>query len=145
MAFTYDDALSTDRDKVRFRIKDTQENAGPRSDGRNFSDNEIAFVLTDEGTVTAAIAHLFEILRAEWASVAMSDKEGDSTIDAKQVTKEYKDLAEEWRAKPGGSSGSGLSSYGLNYRGIDDSGEAIEPMFQRKQFGNEIIDWDASD
>jgi len=35
-----------------------------------------------------------------------------------------------------------LLTYGLGCRLTDDSGDKIEPMFQRKQFGNTIVDWD---
>lgn len=34
------------------------------------------------------------------------------------------------------------TTFGLNYRSTDDSGDPIEPIFQRKQFGNNNIDWD---
>lgn len=105
MSFTYNEALTTDRDKVRFRIGDTQANAGPRPDKRNFSDAEIAFVLSEEGSrVNGAIAHSFEILASEWTAWALRDKEGETEIDAKEVSSYYSELALTWRAKLGGSS-----------------------------------------
>lgn len=104
MAFTYDDTLETDRDNIRFRAGDTQQNAGPRPDKRNFSDAEIAAVLSDENTVTATVAALFEILASEWSSFALSEKNDEIWMDAKDTADEYRKRAEEWRAKPGGSS-----------------------------------------
>lgn len=112
MAFTYSDALTTDRDKIRLRIGDTQQNAGPRPDKRNFSDAEIAFILSDEGSVVnAAIAHAFEILAAEWTAYAISETEGEASYDAKEVASEFRKQAESWRNKPGGGSETESSSY----------------------------------
>lgn len=34
---------------------------------------------------------------------------------------------------------------GLACRTVDDAGDDIQPMFQRKQFGNEVLDWDVDD
>lgn len=101
---TYDDSFSTDRDKVRFRVGDTQQNIGPRPDKRNFSDEEIAFALSEEDSrVNGAIAHLFEILANEWAAYALMDKRDVITRDAKEVAKNYREQAAIWRAKPGGA------------------------------------------
>ncbi|GIK36563.1 MAG: hypothetical protein BroJett011_03960 [Chloroflexota bacterium] len=110
MAFTYDETLATDRDKVRFRTGDTQQTAGPRPDKRNFSDAEIAAVLDDEDDrVNGAIASIFETLASEWTAWALVDKEGEAQIDAKEVAKGYREQAKIWRAKPGGSSEAGRS------------------------------------
>lgn len=104
MAFTYSDTLSTNRDKIRLRVGDTQQNAGPRPDKRNFSDAEITFVLAEESTVNASIAHIFEILANEWAAYAISEREGDVNFDAKEVADEFRKQAVIWRNKPGGAS-----------------------------------------
>ncbi len=140
MSFYYNDALTEDRDKVRLDIGDTQENTGPRPDKRNFSDEEIAFLLTDEGSVVGAIGHAFEILAAEWESYSIQEREGEISYDAKQKAQDYDKRAEKFPHKSGGLS----SLFGLNYRSTDDSGTDIEPMFQRKQFDNEIVDWDVT-
>jgi len=140
MAFTYDEALTTDRDKVRLRIGDTQVNAGPRPDKRNFSDAEVSFLLSDEGTVSGAIGQSFEILAAEWESYSISEREGEVNYDAKNKAQDYDKRAKKYPHKLGGLD----STFGLNYRATDDSGDDIEPMFQRKQFENEIIDWDVA-
>ena len=102
MAITYLDALSTDRDKVRLQIGDTQQDAGPRPDKRNFSDAEISFFVSDEGSVNGAIAKAFEILVAEWTPYALSEREADVAYDAKELVDKYRILAKEWRDKTGG-------------------------------------------
>jgi len=100
MAFFYDDALTENRDKVRFSLGDTERNRGPRPDGRNFSDAEIAYLLTAESDVVdAAIAFGFETLRDEWASFSVSEKEGDVSFDAKKVRDDYDKAASHWRKK----------------------------------------------
>ncbi len=109
MTFTYSDALTTDRDKIRLRTKDTQANEGPRPDNRNFSDEEITFILTEESTVTASIAHTFEILTSEWTPFSMSQKDGAASFNARKLADDYRELALEWRNKPGGSADALLS------------------------------------
>jgi len=104
MSFSYQDTLATNRDKVRFRVGDTQEDAGPRPDKRNFSDAEIVFVLSEEDSrVNGAIAHTFEILAAEWSAYALSEREGEVAFDAKEVANNYRAEAAMWRLKPGGA------------------------------------------
>jgi len=106
MAFTYSDSIAIDRDKVRLRAGDTVENEGPRPDGRNFSDGELDFILTDEGSVTAALAQVFEILRAEWAQVFGSEREGEVVQQANDNVEYYTELAKAYRARAR-TSGSG--------------------------------------
>ncbi len=102
MAYSYDDALTADRDQIRLRIGDTVEDSGPRPDGRNFADAEIAFILSEEGSVTAAIAHCFEILAAEWSQVPSTDREGNTTIVSDKNVEYFQGLATKWRRKAGG-------------------------------------------
>lgn len=104
MTFNYSDTLTSDQDKIRFRIGDTQANAGPRPDRRNYSNEEIAFILTEETEVNASIAHCFEILSSEWTSFSLSETGAQASFNAKGVADEYSDLASEWRKKPGGAS-----------------------------------------
>jgi hypothetical protein len=104
MTFTYSDALTTNRDKVRLRTGDTQKAAGPRPDKRNFTDEEITFILSDESaSVNGAIAQTFEILANEWAAWALDEREGEVEIDAKEVAENFRKQAALWRTKPGGA------------------------------------------
>ncbi len=105
MAFTYNEDFTTDRDQVRLKTGDTQADAGPRPDKRNFSDAEIVQVLSEESAeVNGAIANIFEILANEWAAWAIQEREGEISMDAKEVAKTFRKQAAFWRAKPGGAS-----------------------------------------
>lgn len=100
MAFTYDDDMPTNRDSVRFSLGDTVAERGPRPDGRNFNDAEIAHLLSSEGdVVNAAIAFGFETLRDEWAAFALLEQEGDVRFDARQVSDQFDKSAMQWRKK----------------------------------------------
>jgi len=100
MTFTYDDDLTTNIDKVRFYVGDTQDDSGPRPDGRNFSDNEITFALTENGGgVTATVAGLFEVLESEWRAYAISEGSKVGDFDAKEVADGYGKQAEKWKKK----------------------------------------------
>ena len=70
MAVNYDDALATDRDKVRFHIGDTIREDGPRPKGANFTDDEIAGVLSIESTWQRAVYSLLQILATSWSRYA---------------------------------------------------------------------------
>ena len=106
MAFTYD--LTTDNGIVRFSLGDTEENKGPRPDKRNFSDAEIDYLIATEtaGTI-AATALGFETLASEWGAYTVSEREGETNFDAKEVSDQFFDLATYWRSKPGGGTGGG--------------------------------------
>lgn len=111
MDFIYD--LTTNRGKVRFNLGDTVEDQGPRPDGRNFWDDEIDHLLTEETTVTAATAFGFEILASEWVSFSIAEREDDYNYDAKETANNYANFAKEWRAKPDGGTGSGSLQAGV--------------------------------
>lgn len=96
MAVTYTDTLLTDRDKIRFNIGDTVENSGPKPSGGNFSDNEIAGVLTSEGSVGRATARLYEALASIWARYVDS-KIGPRDEKLSKVADNYRALAVQWR------------------------------------------------
>lgn len=71
MTFTYDHAVDPTTAKIRLLIGDSRRDAGPRPDGSNFSNEEIAVFLEQEGghAMRAAAAAL-ETLANEWASYA---------------------------------------------------------------------------
>lgn len=100
MPVTYLEDFDSNRDKVRFALSDTVANKGPRPDGGNFTDAEIAYLLSSESSVVnAAIALGFETLRDEWAAFAVSEKEGDVAFDAKAVCDKFDESASHWRKK----------------------------------------------
>lgn len=104
MSYTYLDALTTNRDKVRFAIGNTVENTGPQPARANFTDNQITYALAQETTVNGAAALLFETLTAEWTAYAMSEADGGRSRNATSMANSFRKLAAEWRNKPGGSS-----------------------------------------
>ena len=104
MTFTND--LTADRGVVRFNIGDTVENAGPRPDKRNFSDAEIDYLIaTETAGNTAATALGFETLAGEWGSYTLSERGGEGSFDAKEVSDQFFSLANYWRSKPNGGTG----------------------------------------
>lgn len=104
MTFTYD--LTTNRGKIRFNLGDTVENSGPRPDKRNYSDAEVDYLIsTETAGNTAATALGFEILASEWAAYTIAEREGEVSFDAKEVSDQYLDIAQEWRSKPDGGTG----------------------------------------
>jgi hypothetical protein len=96
MAFTYTDTLATDRDKIRFFIGDKVENAGPRPADGNFSDDEIAGLVTAEGTWEAAVAAAFETLAAEWIRYP-SFTADNFALSRSHIAKNFQAQAKLWR------------------------------------------------
>lgn len=134
MAFTYTDTLLTDRDVIRFTINDTVSSSGPRpgsGTATNFTDNEIAGILTVEGTANRAIARCYEILAASWARYGLSEI-GPRKEDLKAVSKSYADLAKQWRSDYGYSTSTITNGFvtrvDANSNDID-SGEVDENFF----------------
>ena len=111
MTFTYSEALSAARDKLRLNIGDTQESAGPRPDNRNYSDAELTYILTQEDDrLNGATALCFELLANEWESYSISEREGEATFDAKGKAADFDKRAADWRKKPNGSADAAQSS-----------------------------------
>ena len=129
MTHSYSEALTTSKDKIRFRIGDTVEDAGPRPDKRNFSDEELTFVIAEESTVNASIAHCFEILANEWSAYALMEREGEVTFDAKEVASNYRAQAAYWRKKPGGAAEAERSAGIIDLTRYDAWTEAAESEY----------------
>lgn len=103
MAVTYDDTLADTTSQVRFEIGDTVEDSGPRPDpSSNFSDNEIAAIVTSEGGWGKAAAHLCEILAAEWSREAGSLRVGEFQQALTDRAAMFMKKAQELRRKYGG-------------------------------------------
>lgn len=98
MAFTYSDALTTNRDKVRFYIQDTAEDSGPRPSGGNFTDAEIDGLITVEGSWRRAVSAAFETLAAQWSRYA-DISAGPHRESLSQIAKSYRQQAQEWRGR----------------------------------------------
>ena len=96
MAFTYNDALATDRDRVRFALGDVTLNAGPRPADGNFSDAEIAGLVTLEGSWQRAVGAAFERLAAEWTRYPNFATDG-LKVDRSDIAAGYQAQAKQWR------------------------------------------------
>ncbi len=111
MAFTYTDTLLTNRDKVRFYIGDTVvDSAGVKPDGANFSDAEIAGLVTSEGSWQRAVAAIFEVLSGIFGQ-EVDIAVGPRRESLSQASDKYDALAKRWRARHG----SGVSRAGVRH------------------------------
>lgn len=90
MSWTYDTSLSTNKDKVRLRIGDTDTTR------QEFSDEEINAVLTDVAQdVTQAAYRLIRTLAIKYARLAISKKAGPYSEDTTKRAEMYRLLAVE--------------------------------------------------
>lgn len=112
MAFTYIGDLSTDLDKIRFRIQDTVENSGPKPLNGNFTDEEINGLLTIEGTVGRTEAALYETLESAWANY-IDTEIGSRDEKQSQVAKRYAAKAARARKDYGYSEGNNIITIGM--------------------------------
>jgi len=96
MAFTYSEALDTDRAKVRFHLQDTTENSGPRPGGDNFSDAEIDGLVTIGGSWERAVSSGLDALASAWAKYA-DLTEGPHRESLSQIGAAYRKQAAGWR------------------------------------------------
>lgn len=108
MTFTYLGDGSTNLDQIRFHIGDTVSGSGKKPAGGNFTNEEIGWLLTDEGTVGKTVARLFETLAAEW-SVYADTKVGSRDEKLSKIADHYFSLAKQWRAEHGGGSGTTIT------------------------------------
>lgn len=96
MTFTYAGTLTTDLDKIRFKIQDTVENSGVKPNGGNFSDEEINGLLDVEGNVNRTVAALYEALATVWANY-VDTKIGPRDEKLSQIADRYVKIAKQWR------------------------------------------------
>lgn len=69
MSFTYD--LAENVGKLRLALGDTTSGSGVKPDGANFSDEELEYILEQEGdSVDMATARACEMLATHWANQA---------------------------------------------------------------------------
>jgi len=102
--FTYIGDLSTDLDKVRFYIGDTDAGDGPLPEDANFSDNELDGLITSEGSWQRAVAAGFETMAARWRRYPDFRADGLS-LNRTDIADGYAEDAAKWRRRYGGSSG----------------------------------------
>jgi hypothetical protein len=92
---SYDDELSTDRDKVRFYVNDKAIDAGPLPGDGNFSDNELDGLIDAQGSWERAVAACFDALETAWANYA--DKSvGPRSESMSQIAERWAKKREKW-------------------------------------------------
>ena len=97
---TYNDNLSASRDKVRFNIGDTVSGSGPRPSDGNFTDDEIAGLISIEGTWQRAVAGAMERLAREWTRHATFAADG-LKLNRSDIAKGWREEAAAWRKRFG--------------------------------------------
>lgn len=114
MTFTYEGDLATDLDRIRFEIQDTAASpSGVKPGGANFTDEEIAGVLTVAGSVNAAIGLLYKALWIVWARY-VDTRIGPRDEKLSQVAANYKTLATAYGAISVGSVTTGSINLGID-------------------------------
>lgn len=104
--FTYIGDLSTDRDKVRFNLGDTDPGGGPLPNDENFTDGELDGLITAEGSWGRAVAAGFENLAAKWRRYPTFRADGLS-LNRSDIANGYAKDAAKWRRQYGGGAGAG--------------------------------------
>ena len=103
MAFTYLGDLSTDRERVRFYLQDTDATNGPKPEDANFTDEELDGVIATEGSWTGAVAAGFEALASAWRKHP-DFKADDLSVSRTDIADGYAKAAALWREKTGAPS-----------------------------------------
>jgi len=103
MSFTYSDDLLLERDRIRFAVGDTTEEAGPKPEDANYTDEELAGLLAIEGTWQRTAAAVFENLAGLWSRHVTFSAAGMSANQS-DIAAQYRLSATEWRQQWGGSS-----------------------------------------
>jgi hypothetical protein len=107
MSFTYfhDKANPTERDYVRFIIRDVTKDKGPLPEDANFDDHEIDMFLAIEKTWQGAVAACYEALEAAWIPNPSYAADGYS-VSMSHISANFGKAAKHWRRLYGGTAGS---------------------------------------
>jgi hypothetical protein len=137
MAWTYIDPTTSDRDKVRFLVGDTD------TDDQLVTDEEIAWALENENVYNAA-ATIALAIATKFARLA--DKEVDDlSIKYSQRAKNYKDLAADLRTRANKRSFArpylgGTSKAQKDSDAVDT--DLVQPFFKKGRFDYEAAEDD---
>jgi len=131
VTWTYTEAPATsDRDWVRIRIGDTD------TDDQLLSDEEIASLLTDEGSKELAAAVAAESLAAKFARKAASKSVGDLRLTYGEMSARYERLAGRLRSSYAVRRASPIAG-GISRqrkRTVKEDTDRVPPRFARGQF-----------
>jgi hypothetical protein len=121
MTFTYVGTLTTSLDIIRFKLGDTVEDSGVKPNGGNFTDEEIAGLLSLEDDNTGrTVAALCEVLANIWANY-VDTRIGPRDEKLSQIPKFWQTRAKQLRSEVGYTTGS-VSTGTINL-GIDEEDE----------------------
>lgn len=103
MTFTYSStSLATDLAKVRLTIGDTTSGAGPRPDGSNFSDEELAVfidaAIAAGGTWRNAAPPVLRVLANQYAAAAKRTDDAEISEDLTRTAAELRAQAKDFEA-----------------------------------------------
>lgn len=123
MTFSYDPNLADDTSWIRLQTGDSVSGTGPRADGSNFSDEEIAALLGLASNDTQkVVAELFSILAAEWTRLAISYTIGPRKEELWRVVDLYTKKYQQWAVVAGIASTSFASGTYRSTRNGADAG-----------------------
>jgi len=126
MAATYNPAMPTTRDKVRFLIQDTVVASAM------LQDEEIDFMLTEYPNYKLAAANCADVLSSKFSGMAEEKTIGNLKLTYRDKSKKYADLANRLRMQ--------ASKVVLPYAGgisqtdkesIEDDDDRVKPAFSR--------------
>lgn len=137
MSFTYT-APTTDRDKVRFYIGDTTENAGVKPDGSNFSNEELDAILSLTGSWVTAVPVALRTLANIFASALRSSSIEGYSENFGDAPGALRVQATEWELKyPDEAAFDAQTSSAIGSL-IDDT--TVPAFFGNDQYGFEVTD-----
>lgn len=131
MTWSYNGALTNDRDKVRLFLGDTDSD-----DQLPVSDAEVDYALTEQGSIRAAAALCAEWLAARYTR-EVSKSVGSLSIQLADKARQFRELAAQLRANS--------ALYALPYAGgisiankdsREDDSDRVEPAFYKGQLDN---------
>jgi hypothetical protein len=101
MAFTYVGDLSTDRDKVRFWLQDTEASNGPKPSDGNFSDAEIDGLVATYGSWQRAVYAGLMVLSTAWRRFPDFRTESGFSVNRTDIADGYHQQALDWAKQYG--------------------------------------------
>jgi hypothetical protein len=101
MAITYDDTLTTDRDKVRFWLQDTVSGSGPKPSDGNFSDDELTGLIATYGSWQRAVYAGLTVLANAWRRFPNFRTESGFQVDRTDIADGYQKQALDWARQYG--------------------------------------------
>lgn len=100
MAFNYLGTLATDRDKVRFHLRDTVEGSGVFPGDANLTDAEIDGLVSAAGSWQRAVGAGFRLLAAAWDRHPSFQADG-LKLNRSDIAKGFRAEAEHWEKSYG--------------------------------------------